>query len=67
MSGEGTTIKITTPTQPDLERMAEDGHDIVHSDPSLMSDISKVLAGGLVEHLHAYRTRPEIEVEGDIL
>ena len=67
MTGEGTTITITTPTQPDLERMAEDGYDIVHSDPSLMSDISNVLAGGVAAHLQAYRTRPEIEVEGEIL
>jgi len=65
MTGEGTTI--TTPTQPDLERMAEDGHDIVHPDPSLMSDISKALAGGVVAHVQAYRTQPEIEVEGEIL
>jgi ribulose-5-phosphate 4-epimerase/fuculose-1-phosphate aldolase len=67
MTGEGTTITITTPTQADLERMAEDGHDIVRSDPSLMSDISEVLAGGVVAHLQAYRAQPEIEVEGEIL
>ncbi len=67
MTAEGTTITITTPTHADLERMAEDGHDIVHSDPSLMTDISKALAGGVVAHVQAYRAQPEIEAEGGIL
>jgi len=67
MTGEGTTIAIITPTQADLERMAEDGDDIVHSDPGLMRDISEVLAGGVVAQLQTCRTQAEIEVEGDII
>lgn len=65
MTGEGTTI--ITPTQVDLERMAEDGPEMVVSDPGRMKELSAIVSQGALEHALAYRdAHPQLDIEGDI-
>jgi|GEM_PF-6881301 hypothetical protein len=67
MTAEGVDTTITTPNQAALEIMAEDGSDMVYSDPGLMREISQGLVGGVVAHVRAYRAQPAIQAEGETL
>jgi hypothetical protein len=60
-------ITIIMPNQLDLERMAEDGADIVHSDTSLMREITQGVTSGVAARIRAYEAQPPVELEGEIL
>jgi hypothetical protein len=67
MTGEGMTTTITTPIQADLERMAEDGADVVHTDQELLTELNNGFALQLAEHVRAYQPKILAELGREVL